>query len=73
MCSARRLKVLYIGVKFRENISNSFRVMERTRNYEALTDERTDGRTDTKNFGRYNIIPRHFLWRGINSVQDVQK
>ena len=23
------------------------------------------GRTDTQKFGGYNIIPRHFLWRGI--------
>ena len=38
MCSAHRLMVIYRGVKFRENISNGFRVMERTRNYEALTD-----------------------------------
>ena len=42
MCSAYRLIVVYIGVKFRENISNGFRVMERTRKYEALTDGRTD-------------------------------
>ena len=45
MCSAHCLMVLYIGVKFREYISNGIRVMERTRNYEALT----NGRTDTKN------------------------
>ena len=47
-----------------ENISNGIRVVERTRNHEALTDGRTAGRTDTQNFGRYNIIHRHFLWRG---------
>ena len=29
------------------------------------TDGQTDGRTDTQKFGGYNIIPRHFLWRGI--------
>ena len=33
--------VVYIGVKFYENISNGFKVMERTRNYEVLTDGRT--------------------------------
>ena len=38
MCSAHLLMVVYIGVKFRENISNGIRVMERTRNYETLTD-----------------------------------
>ena len=26
----------------------------------------TDGWTDTQKFRGYNIIPRHFLWRGIN-------
>ena len=55
MCSAHCLIVVYIGVKFHENISNCFRVMKRTQNYEALM----DGRTDTQNFGRYNIRPRH--------------
>ena len=45
MCSARRLRVLYICVKFRENITNGIIVTERTRNYEALTDGRTDRRT----------------------------
>ena len=68
MCSAHCQMVLYIGVKFRENILTG-RVMERTRNYEALTvgrtDEREDGRTDTQNFGRYNIILAIFLWWGI--------
>ena len=32
---------------------------------DGQTDGRTDGRTDTQKFGGYNIIPRHFLWRGI--------
>ena len=31
MCSARRLIVLYICMKFRENISNGFKLTERTR------------------------------------------
>ena len=34
-------------------------------NVQPLTDGRTDGRIDTQKFGGYNIIPRHFLWRGI--------
>ena len=63
MCSTHHLIVVYIGVKFRENILTCFRVVEQTRNYEALTDGRTDGRTelgkDTQHFGRCNIIPRH--------------
>ena len=51
MCSTLRLMVLYICVKFSENISNGIRVTERTRNYEALTDGRTDGRTDRRTDG----------------------
>ena len=38
VCSAHHLIVIDIGVKFRENISKGFRVMERTRNYVVLTD-----------------------------------
>ena len=33
--------VLYIGVKFRENISKNIRVLEQTQNYEALIDGQT--------------------------------
>ena len=61
MCSAHCLKMFYISVKFRENISNSVRVMEQRQNYKALT----DGQTDTQNFRRYNIIAHNFLWQGI--------
>ena len=50
MCSAHHLMLVYIGVKFRENISNGFRVKERIRNYEALTDGWTDGQTDGRTF-----------------------
>ena len=28
-----------------------------------------DGWTDTQKFGGYNIIPHHFLWRGIKSTE----
>ena len=49
MCSAGRLIVLYNCVKFCENISDGIRVMEQTRMMEAPM--------DTRNFGRYNIIP----------------
>ena len=38
MCSAYRLMVLYIAVKFGENISYGIRVVEWTRNHKALTD-----------------------------------
>ena len=41
LCSARLPIVLYICVKFRKNNLDGFRVMERTRMMEALTDGRT--------------------------------
>ena len=57
MCSARRLIVLYSYVKFRENISS----------YGADTNiGSADGRTDTQNFGRYNIIPSPVFVAGHN-------
>ena len=65
MCSAHCLMVLYICVKFPENITNGIRVMERTQIYDALTNRR---RTDTQNFRVYNVIPCHFLWQGIKSM-----
>ena len=37
---------------------------------DGRTDGQTDGRTDTEKFGGYNIIPRHFLWRGIKIAAD---
>ena len=52
MCSACYFIVHYICVKFRENIFDSIRIMERTRMMEALTDGRA-----LKNFGEYSIMP----------------
>ena len=46
MCSACRLIVLYICVKFCENISDSLRVMEQTQMTEVLMDGKTDGWMD---------------------------
>ena len=43
MCSVRYLIVLYICVKFGENISDGTRVMELTLMMEALTEGQTDG------------------------------
>ena len=54
----------------------SWNYLERYQSYRAdtndqpLTDGRTDRRTDTQKFGGYNIIPRHFLWRGIKTLYD---
>ena len=43
MCSARRLMVFNICVKFHENMSSGFKVMERTR--KLLTDRHTHTHT----------------------------
>ena len=48
MCFACHLIVLYIFVKFGENISDGIRYWN---------DGCADGGTDTQNFRRYNIIP----------------
>ena len=45
MCSARRLMVLYVCVKFGKNISDGIRVMEQTRMMEAMTDGHSKFRT----------------------------
>ena len=49
MCSARRLMVFNVCVKFHENMSRGFKVMERTR--KLLTDTHTHREKDE------NIIP----------------
>ena len=57
--------MLYICVKFRENISNGM-------SYEADTnDGSADRRMDTQNFGGYNIIPSPLLWRDIESRVNI--
>ena len=48
MCSARRLMVFNVCVKFHENMSSGFKVMERTR--KLLTDTHTHRKDE-------NIIP----------------
>ena len=52
MCSAHSLIVFNNDVKFRDNISNGIRLMERTRDYEALMDVSTDIRIDGRTYGR---------------------
>ena len=46
MCSARRLMVFNVCVKFHENMSRGFKVMERTR--KLLTDTHTHTHTHTE-------------------------
>ena len=45
MCSARRLMVFNVCVKFHENVSSDFKVMERTR--KLLIDTHTHTHTHT--------------------------
>ena len=52
MCSARRLMVFNVCVKFHENLSSGFKVMERTR--KLLTHTHTHTHTQRKD---ENIIP----------------
>ena len=52
MCSARRIMVINVCVKFHENMSSGFKVMERTR--KLLTDTHTHTHTQRKD---KNIIP----------------
>ena len=56
LCSAHRLMVLCF-VKISQTVS------ELWSGHEIIKRRRTD----TQYFGRCNIIPRHFLWRGIRS------
>ena len=57
MCSARRLMVFNVCVKFHENMSSSFKVMEQTQ--KLLTD------THTHTEKRRNIIPQwHISYAG---------
>ena len=69
--SARRLMLLYICVKFHENISNGFLVTERTR----FCDRQTDGQTDRRPWqnqyvsqlygGRHNYYKVFFLKKSL--------
>ena len=58
MCSARRLMLLYICVKFHENISNGFGVTEQTRFCDRQTDRRPGQKQDVSQpyWGRHNDI-----------------
>ena len=69
MCSARRLIVFNVCVKFHENMSSSFKVIERTR--KLLTDTHTHTHTQRKD---ENIIPPwHTSYAGgINSNCDLE-
>ena len=62
MCSACHHIMLYICVKFRENISEGVSYGADTN--DGSTDEWTDRQMDTQNFGEYNMIPLPIFMAG---------
>ena len=62
MCSARRLMVFNVCVKFRENMSSGFKVMERTR--KLLTDTHTHTYTHTQKRRKHYTPMAYFVCRG---------
>ena len=58
MCSARRIMVINVCVKFHENMSSGFKVMERTR--KLLTDTHTHTHREDENI----IPPWHTSYAG---------
>ena len=64
MCSARRLMVFNVCVKFHENMSNSFKVMERTR--KLLTDTHTQTHTHREKRRKHYTPIAYFVCRGYN-------
>ena len=76
MSSACLLMLLYICVKFRENISNGIKLW--SGHNVKVTDGRMDCRqmarwTNTKNFRGYNIIPCYFFVSGHKNNQWILK
>ena len=62
MCSARRLMVFNVCVKFHENMSSGFKVMERTR--KLLTHTHTHTHTHTQRKDENIIPPWHTSYAG---------
>ena len=64
LCSARRLVVFKVYVKFHENMSSGFKVMERTR--KLLTDRHTltHTHTHTQKRGKHYTPMAYFVCRG---------
>ena len=59
LCSARRLMVFNVCVKFHENMSSGFKVMERTR--KLLTDTHTHTHTHTHTEKTKTLYPHGIL------------
>ena len=62
MCSARRLMVFNVCMKFHENMSSGFKVMERTQ--KLLTDTHTHTHTHTHRKDENIIPPWHTSYAG---------
>ena len=56
--------ILKVPVKFEKDWPKTVGGVAGRRMVGALTDGQTDGRTDTKNFRGYNIIPCHLFGGG---------
>ena len=64
MCSACRLMVFNVCVKFHENMSSGFKVMERTR--KLLTDTHTHTHSHTQKRRKHYTPMAYFVCRGYN-------
>ena len=72
MCSASRLMVFNVCMKFRENMSSGFKVMERTR--KLLTDRHTHTHTHThREKRRKHYTPMaYFVCRGYKNSKKIR-
>ena len=64
MCSARRLMVCNVCVKFHENMSMGFKVMERTRKLLTDTHRHTHTHTHTQKRRKHYTPMAYFVCRG---------
>ena len=69
MCSARRLMVFNVCVKFHENVSGGFKVMERTQ--KLLTDTHTH--TNTEKRQKHYTPMAYFVCRGYNNCPQLSQ
>ena len=66
MCSARRLMVFNVCMKFHENMSSGFKVMERTRKLLTDTHTHTHTHTHTQKRRKHYTPMAYFVCRGYN-------
>ena len=67
MCSARRLMVFNVCVKFHETMLSGFKVMERTP--KLLTDTHTHTHTHTEKRRKHYTPMAYFVCRGYNYMK----